>query len=704
MVISIKEKFLLFLISLLLLLVIVFTWVFSFFSYRIYDYFLNSQLKNKSSNSQIVLITVDKKTTQMYWDQSFWTRTRYSKLLNNIQKYKPKVVYFDYYFSDKTNSESVDWDLLESTTNLPKETVDLIAYSYYNWLKEANYQSFIDSDFANTLKLYDNIVLPKLYKVWGYWLTQSIQLEPLSIFSKPAKTWFVNIIPDEDWVVRNLNLSSFAKPVSQVISELYLFWSSDYLLWKSLDFTQYIFSWKIFINYYSEPYSRYVSIPFQNAYNWLFYDYYGNKIDLNNKIILIWDYDESFWDVYKTPVSNWKLTPWIEVIANQIQTFLDNWYIFNIDWIIYILLILLLLILSFLFVFIISSYFWIFVFFVLFTITSFYSDKWLFNNWIYIDFIWIFFSFFIPYLLITIYKLYIHNKERNNIRKFFSKYVESWIVEEMIKNRTIPELGWTKKLITTLFTDLEWFTTITEKLPPDETIKVLNNIFARCNKVIFANSWTLDKYIWDAIMAFWWAPKELEMWAVLACKTALEMQDEIRLYNSWNINNNLPNLNFRFWISTWEVIVWSIWNEQYSDYTVIWDKVNLASRLEWINKYYSTNILICENTYNLVKDKFYIREIDLIKVKWKNEPTRIFELLAMKWEKRNFTNIQDLIINQEEWLKLYREMKWQEALNYFNSNFNKYKDNVAKVFIDRIENYKRINLKDWDWSFSFYEK
>ncbi|MBP8016722.1 adenylate/guanylate cyclase domain-containing protein [Candidatus Gracilibacteria bacterium] len=696
---KIKSIIVIYIISLLLAIILLYFNTFFNLSNRVYDYFMQSSLQYKKANNDIVLIVVDKSTIEKFGQASFWTRSRYSSLLKKIEKQKPKLVYFDYYFSEKTLPENVDWDLLEEITKLPTKTIDFVFTEYENKLKNKRYLSSIDTDFASIIEKSGNVYLPYLYKIdENKNFTKQIQIEPIPIYRNTAKSGYVNIIPDSDGVVRKILINqNNSHSLSQLMGK---------------DFGNEIINipneknGELYINFFSEPYSKYTAIQFQNAYNNLFIDYAGNNVDLKDKIVLIGDYGEMFGDSLKTPVGGGKLMSGLEVIANEIQTIIENKYIKVIEGFNFYAILFVIFTISFSVFYLIKNYLLSTIIYLLSIVGFYFLDFYFFQKLIFIDYIGIFISITAPFLCCKGLSIFKNYKEKFRMRKFFSRYVEKSLIEEMIREEKIPNLGGEKKEITIFFSDLEGFTSHSEVLEPEQLIALLNSFFTVANKLIFDNKGTIDKYIGDAIMAFWGAPFKLKEHANYACTVAIKLQKVVKNLNIENNKIGLPSINVRIGITTGEAIVGSVGDEYYSDYTAMGDNVNLASRLEGINKYYGTNILISENTYKKLSDDFVVREIDNIKVKGKNKPVKIFELIGSN--STGFImikNIQELVNNHKKALNFYRKMSFDNALKYFKINSEKFEDATADIFIKRIEKLQKTKLpKDWDGVYNFTEK
>jgi adenylate cyclase len=224
-----------------------------------------------------------------------------------------------------------------------------------------------------------------------------------------------------------------------------------------------------------------------------------------------------------------------------------------------------------------------------------------------------------------VYRILTEEKEKKAIQGMFSNYVSKSVVDELLKHPEKLELGGEDKEITVLFSDIRGFTTLSEKLTPQELVAHLNEYLSAMTDIIFKYEGTLDKYVGDEIMAFWNAPIEQENHAELACKSALEMMDVLHSLNeAWPENKKL---NIGIGLNTGIMTVGNMGSKSRMDYTLMGDSVNLGARLEGTNKIYGTNIIISEFTHEKIKKQFICRELDNIRVKGKLKPVKIYEIM-----------------------------------------------------------------------------
>ena len=279
------------------------------------------------------------------------------------------------------------------------------------------------------------------------------------------------------------------------------------------------------------------------------------------------------------------------------------------------------------------------------------------------------------------------HKMRTGLRSF-KKYVPDELVRELIALNKEAILEGERRSMTIYFSDIAGFTSISEKLQPEELVEQLSQYLGSASKIITEHNGTLDKYIGDAIMAFWGAPTPLEDHALQACLSAIEHKRVLHLANQELERMGKLPFNDRIGIHTGEVIVGNMGSENRLNYTVIGDNVNLASRLESINKYYGTEIIISESTYELVKDFVEVRILDLVAVKGKHNAIGIYELICEKEEASLEVQKFNSLFNEA--VSLYRNKEFQEALKFFQETLRiKSSDLASKVYIERCENYMR---------------
>ena len=215
-------------------------------------------------------------------------------------------------------------------------------------------------------------------------------------------------------------------------------------------------------------------------------------------------------------------------------------------------------------------------------------------------------------------------RQRQNIKRTFSLYVAPEVVDEMIAHPERLALGGERREITLLFTDLADFTSLSEKLAPEQVAQLLNSHLTQMTEIIMRYGGTVDKFIGDAIMAFWGAPLADPDHALHACQAARDMQAAMASRRKTAGEGGAVDLHMRIGIHTGEAIVGNMGSTDRFDYTAIGDNVNLASRLEGVNKLYGTGILISEATAQRVAGRLPLRKVDKVKVKGRQQDVEIY--------------------------------------------------------------------------------
>jgi len=310
----------------------------------------------------------------------------------------------------------------------------------------------------------------------------------------------------------------------------------------------------------------------------------------------------------------------------------------------------------------------------------------------------------LDYAGITTYRMVFEEREKRRIRRSFSQYVSPKVIQ-LIEREPTKYLrpGGEMKDLTVMFSDIRSFTTISEALTPNELVLLLNEYLGEMTSVIFHHYGTLDKYIGDAIMAFWGSPVPQEDHARQACSAAIEMQLRLRDLNKKWGEQKRKQLTIGVGVNTGPMSVGNMGSPQRLAWTVMGDNVNLASRLEGINKYYHTGIVISEFTRQQVGDSFIARELDRIKVKGKLHPVGIYELLDFATGPRTY---EHLLAGFADGLSAYRGQCWRQAIAKFESLLAAHpEDGPSKEFLRRCHEYlDDPPPADWDGVYTMESK
>jgi adenylate cyclase len=307
------------------------------------------------------------------------------------------------------------------------------------------------------------------------------------------------------------------------------------------------------------------------------------------------------------------------------------------------------------------------------------------------------------YLAITVYRYITEEREKKKIRGAFQYYLTASVINEMLKDPTKLKLGGDKKALSVLFSDIRGFTSISEKLTPEELVHLLNEYLTAMTDIVFKYDGLLDKYMGDAIMAVYGAPLDQPDHPVRACRTALDMLKELKnLQKKW-ADEGRPVLNIGIGVNSGDMVVGNMGSQMRFDYTVMGDSVNLGSRLEGINKEYGTNIVISEYTYAAVKDVLACRELDSVRVKGKKLPVKIYELLC---EKKDAATHKAFLRLFETGLEQYKQARWDEAIAVFRQVLElKSGDPPSELYIRRCEDLRENPPPlPWDGVFEMTKK
>lgn len=305
------------------------------------------------------------------------------------------------------------------------------------------------------------------------------------------------------------------------------------------------------------------------------------------------------------------------------------------------------------------------------------------------------------YVGVTLYRYISEEREKKKIRGAFQYYLTPSVIEEMLKDPDKLKLGGDKKDLTVLFSDIRGFTSISERLSPEELVHLLNEYLTAMTDKVFQHEGLLDKYMGDAIMAVYGAPLEQPDHALRACSTALDMMKEMKaLQEKWTAEGK-PPMDVGIGINSGDMVVGNMGSDMRFDYTVMGDSVNLGARLEGINKEYGTNIVISEFTCEKIQGEMLCRELDAVQVKGKERPVRIYELIG-----RLGDGDYDFLPVFEEGLALYRQCLWDEAIAAFRRVLDmKPGDYPAQMYIKRCETLREDPPGEgWDCVFRMTTK
>lgn len=280
--------------------------------------------------------------------------------------------------------------------------------------------------------------------------------------------------------------------------------------------------------------------------------------------------------------------------------------------------------------------------------------------------------------------------------KSFQKYIPATLVRQLIEAGEHAKIGGKKKSLCIFFADIKDFTSLAESVDPQILLEHICEYFEEFSQIILEEKGTIDKYIGDAIMAFWGAPLAVKDPCHAAARAALRCIERLELLNIKWLKEGKTPLVTRIGIHVGEAIVGNVGSKERLNYTAFGDTINVANRLENVNKIYGTHILVSQSVFNIIKDHFILRLIDHVALKGKHKSSFIYELLARKKEKLTFDFDQYTQFFQAGF-DYYQKENWDKAMQAFENCLQVYpNDTVAPVFIERCREFKVKTPKDWD--------
>ena len=306
--------------------------------------------------------------------------------------------------------------------------------------------------------------------------------------------------------------------------------------------------------------------------------------------------------------------------------------------------------------------------------------------------------------IINLYLFMMERKQKGFIKGAFSQYLSPTVIDQIVENPDMLQLGGEKREMTPFFSDIQGFSTISEGLTPEELVQLLNEYLTAMCDIVSSYHGTIDKFEGDAIIAFWGAPLELPDHATIACHAAIDMQKKNEEMRKTLREQNRPMLYTRIGMSSGSVVVGNMGSADRMDYTMMGDVVNLAARLEGVNKFYQTFTMIPQSTYELAKDDIDTRQLDVIRVVGKKEPISVYEVL----ERKNQTSSEKSGVVEKflKALKLYEERNFADASKEFEKVLAiDPDDGPSQTYVKRCGVFLETPPeKDWDGVYTFTEK
>ncbi len=590
----------------------------------------------RDPGDEITIVTWDDETfKEMGYRYQDWSRSYHAKVIENLSRWGAKVIGFDIFVEDPSSNPG-----LQVLKELFTKEKDEKRKGMLEEIKALMMRMGEDKVLASACRQAGNVVFDSHFEIEEKKEYTRISFTPpLEIFlENKADYGFVNIRHDSDGFARTLLLTKTHQDETYLSSPLKIL--SKYLGVKESQIE--VKEGKTKLGNIVIPIDKdnYMLINFRGGARTFrcvpYYQVYEGIAEpsfFKDKIVLVGMFTETIpLDIHPAPftrVSGFRM-PGIEVLANAIYTILHQDFLHPLgrrnNNLILLFLGLLTGILSYRLSFLkalLVSFLEMIIFATL-VIFLFINQKML------LDLVCPLLVVLFTYGGVVLYRGLTEERKKKEIKSMFQRYVTQEVVNELIDNPEALALGGKRKEVTILFSDIRGFTSMSEKMKPEEVVHILNEYFSAMIEIIFKYEGTLDKFIGDAIMAVFGAPVAHPDDPQRALRTAVEMREELKkLQEKWK-GEGRPAFDIGIGINTGEVVAGNIGSSERMDYTVIGDNVNLASRLESLNKEHQTHILISEDTYQKVKDVAKVRPIEPVKVKGKEKEVMIYEVEGLK--------------------------------------------------------------------------
>jgi len=694
----------------------------SFFEDRFFDLRMKMTIDREAKDNRLVLAAIDDRSLSKIgrWP---WSRTEIIKLVNKLNTYGAKVVAFDVFFSEPEmacNAESPDTLLAETFKNFQSTPGRRIIIPYSVTKK--------DKDTVDT----ENYFTDPPDQLLNYMMdARQAEGSNLQEFVAEKKVFPIDILANTESGIAHIEAESDADgvfrhyPVTANVGSLYFpsFSMQAYELFSG-DRTvinipspesAYIQTKKgnLYLNYNGEAKVRWFGglDHFPVVSVWDLFQAKDNDPEmhrvLKDKLVFIGSTAYGANDLRNTPVD--PVLPGVVFHMNMVHMLLEGKFLVSenesakISWIMLIggsviIICVMLLghpVLDFVAVFAIMAG--------LFYLDTYHFIPKGYNNRLFFCLL----SVLSCYSWSTFLHFYASNKEKKKIRGTFSRYLAPSIVNDLLKNPDKVRLGGEKKNITVFFSDVRDFTSISERLTPEQLTLCLNKYMTMMTDTLFENNGTLDKYIGDAMVAYWGAPVDLENHPYWAVKGALQMIDKLPAINEEFERDGFPLFKHGIGLNTGDCSVGNMGSNQIFSYTALGDNMNLGARLESLCKFYGVQLNISEYTKNAIpadlQKEFVFRTLDKVKVKGKENAVTIYEVLHTGHPLYKEDGALEVY---EQAFQMYLNENFEEASANFRKLHNKFPEDpsferMLHICVDYIENPPPLN---WDGSYTHKSK
>ena len=675
------------------------------FDNRIRDSYFIFKGETKTSNN-VVIIDIDDSSIKEF-GQWPWSRNILSKIIENLTNSNISVVGMDIVFAEEDRTspsliakklginkelENYDFDFAKVISTSPV----ILGYSFN--IEDNN--SSKNSPQIPAIFIEKNKNSDTNYLIQAFGTTLNLPILQENSYS----SGFFNIIPDESGVIRSVPL------LISYNDTLYPSLALEII--RALNDTQ-----KVFVNYdengvsniqlgdFYIPTDKFgrIFINYRGASKSFQYisakDIYNNNFkveDIEGKIALLGTSATGLYDLRATPYEN--VFPGVEVHANVIDNILQGDFIQKASYLDGVNIVSIFVLAFFVFFLVSVTPFILkpFVFLLFFSAYLIFSYQALFSYGLVLNIIFPLSSIILAFVFSIIIDFFYNIKQEKAIKNKFASKVSKSVMDDILKNIDNNEFSAKNKEITIFFSDIRGFTQVSEQLKAKELIEYLNAYMEPMSSIIIKNQGTIDKFIGDAIMAYWNAPLDVENHADMAVKASLEQLEALNELNRKFEKDKLPTIDIGIGLNSGEVIVGEMGSSLRSDYTVIGDAINLGSRVESLCKYYGSKLNITNFTKDKLKEKYIFRFLDFVRVKGKTQPVEIWQVIGSGEVKDDLKNELE---DYHKAIDFYKESKFSDALELFrklDNLENKTNKNIYKIYIKRCEEFIQTPPKDFD--------
>ena len=544
------------------------------------DRILQDRLQgDRPVDPSLVIVAIDDESLQKI-GQWPWPRLEFAKVISSLNQVAPTRLGIDVMFAEDSRLGQADDLALETALTqakypivLPVEALDL---KLSNGSPEASSLTKTKAQFGN----------------------------------KPVVLGHINLITDPDNVVRLYPHVIFESSGNSIPS------FGRLIAGREIDENELLVRPIVYVG---QPGSV-TRIPFWQIAN-------GERLgELAGKKILIGATAADLQDTQSTPVSFGTKMPGVEIQANIANMILQNWSLHEVSTWYMLLFILIASFLPLLWFFLFRRTWLVLIVSFISGIVAIVTSVILFEKGIVLPLIHVQLAWILSLIGLIVFRYVSAERERSEMKDIFSKYVSKEVLNHIMSDPAQVKLGGEEKQVTLFFSDIRGFTTISEKLSPTELVRVLNRYFTVMTGIILEHDGVVDKYIGDAIMAFWGAPLLDDDQADKALQTSIAMLKALKILNEELVKAGDPEINIGIGLFSGPAVVGNVGSDQRFDYTAMGYTVNAASRLESSNKQYNTKILISQSTKDLLKKDYPLVYVDDATVKGRVEPIKIYTL------------------------------------------------------------------------------